>query len=106
MLAEQRPELDYVILMEVDEAALVERIAGRFTCANAAPATTTASTGQRATASATSAAAPTWCAAPTTGPRRSPARLEAYRDQTAPILPYYRDRGILRRSTAWPRSTR
>src|SRR5438067_654323 len=32
MLAEHGQALDYVILMEVDEAALVDRIAGRFTC--------------------------------------------------------------------------
>src|SRR5690349_14634421 len=32
MLAAQSRQLDHVILMEVDEPALVERIAGRFTC--------------------------------------------------------------------------
>src|SRR5437763_6299802 len=32
MLAEHGRKLDHVILMEVDEAALVDRIAGRFTC--------------------------------------------------------------------------
>src|SRR6266853_4843861 len=32
MLAEHNQKLDHVILMEVDEAALVDRIAGRFTC--------------------------------------------------------------------------
>ena len=31
-------------------------------------------------------------------------RLAAYRNQTAPILPYYRSRGSCGRSTAWPRS--
>ena len=30
------------------------------------------------------------------------ARLEAYREQTAPILPYYQAKGLLRRWTAWP----
>ena len=32
MLAARGRELDHVILMEVDEAALVDRISGRFTC--------------------------------------------------------------------------
>ncbi len=32
MLAAGNRALDYVILMEVDEAALIERISGRFTC--------------------------------------------------------------------------
>ena len=33
MLAEHDLKLDHVILLEVDEAALVDRLSGRFTCA-------------------------------------------------------------------------
>src|SRR5712671_5878144 len=33
MLAEHGKKLDHVILMEVDEAALIDRISGRFSCA-------------------------------------------------------------------------
>src|SRR5215475_14333489 len=34
MLARQNLKLDHVILLEVDEAALVDRLAGRFSCRN------------------------------------------------------------------------
>src|SRR5947209_11142285 len=34
MLAERGQKLDHVILMEVDETALVDRLSGRFTCGN------------------------------------------------------------------------
>ena len=34
LLAEQRPKLDHVIELDVDEDALVDRITGRFTCAS------------------------------------------------------------------------
>ena len=33
MLARRRPRLDHVILIKVDEAALIDRLAGRFSCA-------------------------------------------------------------------------
>ena len=89
--------------MEVDEAAL-DRPARRplHLRANAAPAITTAINRpakdgrlrylRRAAISS---------AAPDDKPEAVKTRLEAYRRQTAPILPYYRDKGILRRSTAW-----
>ncbi|NWO96304.1 adenylate kinase, partial [Escherichia coli] len=34
LLSERGRKLDYVIELEVDEDALVERVEGRFTCAN------------------------------------------------------------------------
>ena len=86
--------LDAVIELQVDDAALVERIAGRFTCAKCGAGyhdrfKPTA----RSPASATSAAATSSSAAPTTTARRCSARLEAYHRQTAPILPHYAAQG-------------
>jgi len=97
LLAERGQGLDYVIELVVDEDELVRRIVGRFTCAN--------------------------CGAPyhdvlkrpavdgvcdvcgSTGFKRRPddneqtvrTRMAEYRAKTAPILPYYAARGLVRR---------
>ena len=97
LLAERGRSLAHVIELEVDEEALVERITGRFTCAT--------------------------CAAPYHDRFRLPkvddtcdvcgghefkrraddneqtvrTRLAEYRAKTAPILPFYEERGLVRR---------
>jgi adenylate kinase len=96
MLAESRLKLDHVIEMQVDDAALTERITGRFSCA-----TCGASYHDRFNPPKVEGVCDV-CGG-TEFKRRADdraetvkARLEAYHAQTAPILPYYRDRGILR----------
>ncbi len=89
-------KLDAVIELKVDDAALVERIAGRFTCANCGAGYHDTFKPPRVPASATCAAAASSSAAPTTTARRCEARLEAYHRQTAPILPHYAAQGMLR----------
>jgi adenylate kinase len=97
LLDERGRMLDYVIELEVDEESLVERITGRFSCAS--------------------------CGAPYHDKYKLPAvegvcdvcgsgefkrrpddneetvrtRLAEYRAKTAPILPYYEERGLVRR---------
>ena len=95
MLAEHGRKLDRVILMRVDEAVLIERIAGRITC-------------RKCGASYHERFSPPRVAGVCDGcggelmhradDRREAVatRLEAYRNQTAPILPYYEAKGILR----------
>ena len=96
MLAQQGRSLDHVILMEVDETALVERIAGRFTCRKCG-----ASYHERFNRPKIDGVCDV-CGG-TAFKRRADdtaetvkARLDAYYAQTAPILPYYEARGILR----------
>ena len=88
--------LDQVIELKVDEAALVERIAGRFTCAKCG-----ASYHERYNRPKQDGVCDVCGSQRLRPPRRRPAetvkaRLAAYRDQTAPILPYYRAKGLLR----------
>jgi len=96
LLAEKRMRLDAVIELRVDDAALVDRIAGRFTCANCG-------TGYHDTFKQPSRAGVCDVCGGTKSPRRADdnretvtARLAAYHSQTAPILPHYAAQGNLR----------
>lgn len=96
MLAECGQRLDHVILMEVDEPALVERIAGRFTCRECG-----ASYHERFHRPAVDGICDACGSTDLVHraddrPEAVATRLEAYRNQTAPILPYYHERGVLR----------
>jgi len=87
--------LDKVIELRVVEQALVERISGRFACANCGA-------GYHDTFQPPKTPGVCDVCGSTEFKRRADdtaetvrARLAAYREQTAPILPYYRDKGIL-----------
>jgi adenylate kinase len=96
MLRERGLALDHVIELRVDDAALVERISGRFTCARCGegyhdrfkpprvPGVCDVCGGSEFTRRADDKA------------ETVKARLEAYHRQTAPLLPYYAAQGKLR----------
>ena len=95
LLAERSLKLDAVLELEVDDEALVDRIAGRYACAKC---------GALYHDSAKPPAVPGKCDAcggtefvrrADDKPETVRARLRAYHDQTAPLLPYYRDKGLL-----------
>ena len=97
LLEARSRQLDYVIELEVDEDALVERITGRFTCAvcntpyhdrhkqpvKAGTCDVCGSHEFRRRADDNEDAVRT--------------RMAEYRGKTAPILPYYEAKGIVRR---------
>lgn len=96
MLAKRGLKLDAVIEMQVDEKALTERITGRFSCAKCGA-------GYHDRFKPTKKAGVCDVCGGTEFTRRKDdnaetvtARLRAYRDQTAPLLPYYKGRGTLK----------
>jgi len=96
MLAERKLKLDAVIEMRVNDSALVERITGRFTCAKCGAGyhdkfQPTKQPGVCDRCGSTEFTRRADDKAETVVPR-----LKAYHEQTAPLLPYYEGRGILK----------
>ncbi|MGD9510305.1 MAG: adenylate kinase [Geminicoccaceae bacterium] len=96
MLAERGLELDAVVEIKVDQNALVERISGRFSCAKCGA-------GYHDTFKPTKVAGVCDVCGGTEFIRRKDdnaetvrERLVAYEVQTAPLLPYYGGKGLVR----------
>jgi adenylate kinase len=97
LLSERGRRLDHVIELVVDEDELVKRITGRFTCVNCG-------TGYHDTFRPTAVDGVCDVCGSTEFRRRKDdneetvrTRMAEYRAKTAPILPYYEQRGLVRR---------
>lgn len=95
MLATARRRLDHVIEMRVEETALVERIAGRFTCKSCGASYHDRLHRPRLPGICDVCGGGEFLRRADDAPATVRARLAAYAAQTAPILPYYRGKGIL-----------
>ena len=96
VLRRKSRRLDAVIEMAVDDGVLVERISGRFSCANCGAGYhrqfwPTAEEGVCDRCGSTE-----FKQRPDDNEETVKTRLAAYHAQTEPLLPYYRDRGVLK----------
>jgi len=96
MLREKAMPLDHVIELQVDDTALVERIAGRFTCANCGEGYHDSFKQPRQGGICDVCGSTEFTRRADDKAETVAARLEAYHRQTAPLLPYYAAQGILR----------
>lgn len=95
MLAEKGLKLDHVIEMKVDEEALVERITGRYSCAKCGAGYHDRFHKPKVEGVCDNCGGTEFIRRADDNEETVRARLVAYREQTAPILPYYRGKGVL-----------
>ncbi len=88
-------DLDRVIEMTVDDDALVERITGRFACARCGAGYHEVFQRPREDGVCDDCGHTEFVRRADDTAETVRARLEAYHAQTAPLLPYYRKRGVL-----------
>ena len=89
-------KLDHVIEMQVDDAAMVDRISGRYSCAKCGAGYHDRTKMPRKAGVCDNCGSTEFVRRADDKPETVKARLEAYHAQTAPILPYYRAKGALK----------
>lgn len=95
LLAERGQKLDGVLEFEVDDDALVARISGRFACARCGTLYHDTTRPTRVEGVCDECGGTEFTRRADDNPETVRARLQSYHDQTAPLLPYYRDKGLL-----------
>ena len=95
VLDEAGVALDRVVALEVAEDALVERIAGRFSCADCGAGYHDSFRPTAVAGVCDRCGSTRFVRRPDDRPEAVRERLAAYRARTAPLLPYYDSRGLL-----------
>jgi adenylate kinase len=97
LLGERGRTLDHVIELAVDEEALVERITGRFTCAKCGTGYHDKFRPTQVSGVCDVCGSTEFKRRPDDNEQTVRTRMEEYRAKTAPILPFYEARGLVRR---------
>lgn len=95
MLGEKGGKIDAVIELAVDEGALVERISGRYACAKCGAGYHDTFQRPKKDGICDVCGSTEFVRRKDDNAETVKARLVSYREQTAPILPYYRAKGLL-----------
>lgn len=95
MLEDKGLKLDHVIEMKVDDAALVERITGRYTCAKCGQGYHDKFQTPKVDGVCDNCGSTEFTRRADDNAETVTTRLAAYHKQTAPILPYYKERSVL-----------
>nr|WP_233150801.1 adenylate kinase [Sphingomonas sp. BT553] len=97
LLSERGKKLDYVIELDVDEAALIERIVGRYTCGKCGTGYHDRFKLPRQEGVCDVCGSTEFKRRPDDNAETVSTRMAEYRAKTAPILPIYEARGLVRR---------
>lgn len=97
LLAERGRHLDHVIELAVDEEALVQRITGRFTCAKCGTGYHDIFRPTKVPGVCDVCGSTEFKRRPDDNEETVRTRMAEYRAKTAPILPFYEARGLVRR---------
>ena len=95
MLKKRGAKLDAVIAMQVDDEALVKRIAGRYTCAKCGAGYHDEFAKPKQAGTCDKCGGTEFIRRPDDNEKTVRDRLQVYNKQTAPLVDYYREKGNL-----------
>lgn len=96
MFAEEQKVLDAIIELQVDDEVLVERISGRYSCANCGMGYHDSFKKPNVDGVCDGCGSTEFKRRKDDNAETVGKRLESYHKMTAPLLPYYREKGILK----------
>jgi adenylate kinase len=95
MLKKRGEALDAVVEMTVDDAALIDRISGRFSCAKCGTVYHDRNNRPKTEGKCDVCGSSEFKRRPDDRAETVRTRLKEYHEQTAPILPYYKKKGVV-----------
>ncbi len=97
MLTKKKLKLDVVVSIEVDDEAMIERISGRFSCAKCGAGYHDSFQRPKVDGVCDACGSTEFVRRKDDNVETVRERLKAYHAQTAPIISFYEERGLLRR---------